>query len=509
MKQLNQNKTLSTLSRLLCLLLVGMMLLGLVACAGGDNPTDPVETTAAGEQTGDPSETTKEKEETTSLYVDDKVPDLNLKKTITILYWEDREHEEFISDGETGDAVLDALYKRNLSVTRRLGIEFDYQTCAGNADNINTWVNHVGNDLKAGPTFDIMAGYSLSTAAAAQQGFCMDLLNDEITTYLTVADENSAWWPRDLIERATINDKLYFCSGDISANTLYMMYTCFVNTDLLEQYHLQNPQELVPSGKWTYDKFFEMCAGVYIDDDGIEGKSVGDQFGYMTSGIHVDPWFYGTGVNIIDNVDGEPVINNDFYTGNKLLDTIDRLNTLLWASNDGLYTSKVQHQIEFNNGNLLFAMDRCRITITRFESTDLHFVVVPSPKYSEEQEKYYTTLGNPFTLYAVPKGCKVLEEVGATLEVMASESYRQVTPALFEITLKYKKVNDETSGAMYDIVREGLVFDIGRIFNSLFGMQGAFRGQISGNSNTWSSFIGSQKRALNSSLNKLLDSFDD
>ena len=57
-------------------------------------------------------------------YLKDKIPeDLKLNTTIRMLYWSDFEHVEFFVEQETGEAVSDAIYTRNLTVNDRLGCD--------------------------------------------------------------------------------------------------------------------------------------------------------------------------------------------------------------------------------------------------------------------------------------------------------------------------------------------------------------------------------------------------
>jgi hypothetical protein len=428
-------------------------------------------------------------------------------KKVTILTWSDVEHEEFKTADQTGEPVNDAIYMRNLTVEERLGVNLQFISTPGNGDNIANWVKYVQNSIQAGDkTFDIMASYSLSIASTANAGYCYDLL-DADCTYLNF---NMPWWPDRLITEATINDKLYFCSGDISANALYMMYVCYVNNDIVKNMNLPNVFELVDNNKWTYAKFLEMCSGVYFDKDGSGTKTVGDQYGYMTSGIHCDPWFYGSGALIVDKDANGNLQMSPTFGGEKVINTLEMLNRLLYNTNDGIYTSSVQHQKEFNNGNILFVTDRARIAITVLISESLHFSIVPFPKYDEGQEKFVTVMGNPFTLYALPinASSEDLPMLSAVLETYASESYRKVTPALYETTLKIKYVQEADSARMYDIIRENLTFDLGRIFADVLVKQSAFRNAVANNAaGTWSSTIKGYSKVMPKLLEKIVTAY--
>ena len=499
--------------RIMCAVIAMLMLLcTFVACADSQDDTPSTDTTPPA-QSGDAATTPAESGDVATpedTLVEDGVPE-SVKfndQTITMLYWSDREHEEFFTEGQTGDIVLDGIWNRNEIVQERLGIKMEFTSQVGNADNVAPWTNYVQTSIQSGGgEFDVIGGYSLSQASAASKGLFYDLM-DPGCEYL---DLSKPWWPDSLINEATVNDKLYFASGDISANALYMMYTVFVNNNIIEDMSLPNIYELVDNDEWTYDKFFEMCTGVYVDQDGDGAKSVGDRYGYMTSGIHTDPWFYGSGALIVDK-DGDGNLKfSSTFSSERTINALGKITNFLYNTQDGIYTSKVNHQSEFNFGNLLFAVDRCRISITKFDNLDLSYSVVPFPKYDNQQQKYITVMGNPFTLYSLPIDSKEeeLPMLSAFLEVYASESYRQVTPALFEVSLKVKYSQDNDAARMYDIIRESLCFDLGRIFSDSLIGQGTWRTAVQNNVNNWATTAKQLSRPITNKLKTLMTIFED
>jgi hypothetical protein len=121
-----------------------------------------------------------------------------------------------------------------------------------------------------------------------------------------------------------------------------------------------------------------------------------------------------------------------------------------------------------------------------------------------EVENYYTVVGNPFTLYAIPSDHKDAGMVATVMEVMASESNRQIVPALFEITCKIRPLYNPISSEMYDIIRENIVFDMGRLYNDILATQSMGRSQISGNEISWAGLMSAQKRAINKKIANLI-----
>ena len=94
----------------------------------------------------------------------------------------------------------------------------------------------------------------------------------------------------------------------------------------------------------------------------------------------------------------------------------------------------------------------------------------------------------------------------AVLECLASESYRTVSPALFETALKVKYASDSDVSEMYDLIRASNCFDFGRIFNdSLNGMTYTmFRDALFKGKTEWISQYEKKSKVLNKMFDKLI-----
>ena len=498
------------LIRILSLALVVVMMLSfVVACTNNpdtgkesdnnESSSASVEESNSGSTPGESDSTTPGAETDENGYVLDSLPEkMDFKgDTLTIMAWGDVEHPEFEVENDPSSAIDKELYGRLVRLKERLNIEIEFIYEDANAKNIDNWSTKVKNQVENERKVDIMAAYSISTATATSKGYTFDLNSDSCKNL----DFSKPWWPDKLISEASIKGKLYFVSGDISNNALYMMYTCFVNNQMLEDNKLENPQKFVDSGDWTYEKFIQYCTGIYHDANGngtkdavSEGNGASDTFGYMTSGIHVDPWFYGTGAKIVEKDASGNLIPADSFKGEAVVKTIEMLNNLLYTSQDGIYTANVWHQRNFRDENLLFCMDRARISFKVLKDNEnLSYSVLPCPKYEAgDKTGYVTVMGNPFTLYALPSyasSTNRAELASTALEALASDSYRTLSPAVFEITFKLKYSDSPESARMFDIIRDSLSFDFGRIYSDVLIGQGDFRNAISGNRNGWTTLI--------------------
>ena len=498
--------------RVIAFMLFAVMLCAsFAACAETQDPETTTETPSEALTTAPAEEaTTADPTKDANGYLKDDLPeDLKFNDDITLLVWDDVEHEEFqiAYENLSGDIVEQSIYDRNSKVEQRLGLTLNFIRVNGNTDNVKNWNAYVGNSVSINAReFDIIASYSVSVAKNATSGYLFNMLEDECE-YLNF---EQPWWSDLLLEQATFGDNLYFASGDISRNALEMMYVCFVNTVLLEKHNLENPQDLVDSNDWTYEKFMEMCKGIYEDTDGDGKKNLskdgGDTFAYATSGTYADGWFYGSGASICEkNADGD-IVGSPTFSGERVANTVSMLCNLFYSTDDGMYASEgggPAHQNAFGQGRLLFMTDRARVSHYRLAPLDFDdFLIVPCPKYDKDQERFYTTMGNPFTLYAIPSDTADPKMASAFIECFASEGYRTVTPAVFELSLKTRYVDDPVSASMYDIVRANIVYDMGRLFSTDLIGQSTFRNALA-NNQTWGSVAKQATKGLDKAVKKL------
>lgn len=400
-------------------------------------------------------------------YIKDELPsDLNYQdKTITFLVWDGQSYEEFSSEA-SGEPVENALYERNLAVETRLGVKLNFVKTKGGSSDVNDFSQKVSADISAGTTreYDMIAAYSRTTAMCAYKGYCQNLLD---TRYF---DVEKPWWPDTLMNQSAMDDKLYFCSGDISLSLFHNLDIIYVNKAMAENAGTPVDQmyQMVLDGEWTLDKMIELTENSYIDSnqDGVRGSE--DTYGFIAANTQSQPLVWGCGITAIDVVDGKMVIS-DSFTGEKMQGILTKLCGWLHNSEGAYFASST------GVGNEAFADNRCLFfsniasyTMSKFNIDGLSFGILPPPKYDERQSDYYSVMGNAFSLYAIINNGTDADMCSAVLECMGSEGYRTISPAIFESAMKIKYAFDDTTSKMYDIIRSGVIFDNGRIFSSVF-----------------------------------------
>ena len=111
-----------------------------------------------------------------------------------------------------------------------------------------------------------------------------------------------------------------------------------------------------------------------------------------------------------------------------------------------------------------------------------------------------------YTLYTIFAGSPDPERAATVLECLASEGYRQVTPAVFEITMKYQYALDDVAARMFDIVRDNIVYDFGREFDQQLAASptGTFHTRIEAKDTDWITFVSRSARIMEASLEKVV-----
>lgn len=483
------------LSLILALLLLTSAAVG---CSEKDVQDNSETTNTTNSETA-ADETNAETEEETVGFVEDNIPD-TLKyggATVNILGWTGPAETEFCVDEMNGEIVNDAIYGRNTTVEDRLEVQLAYNLIPGANAERQAWCQTVTTSVAAGDAaFDIVAGYSMSGASLAVSGVLQDIQS------LDNIDLTKPWWPSSLTKEATCNGKLYFCSGDISPYMIYYMYGTYFNKQLLNDYSLENPYELVNSGKWTIDKMISMSNGIYSDTDGDGNKSIADTFGYTTCNIFTDSFYFASGLKTTTlDENGTPIISSDFGS-EKTHDLIVKLVDFFGTNDAHLEPSSPNTSQIFSEGRALFTSHEFTLTVNFLRNTELEYGILPMPKYDEAQSEYYTIMAFPYSLYGVPIDVKAPDMSAAVLECLASEGYRQVSPALFETGFKVKYATDNESAAMFDIIRSSIVFDFGRIFNDSMSSLtwSLFRSSVVDKDTNWASKYKSNKKVLEKSL---------
>lgn len=419
-------------------------------------------------------------------------------EVIKFLYWSDVENPEFFVEEQNGEAVNDAIYNRNAKVEEQLGVTLEFTGTPGNNKNQKDFINKCINSTQSGAdAHDFFCGYSMTGAPLMCEGIAQDLTQYEIINF------DKPWWPASLISKARIKDGIYFASGDISTNFLYMMYCCTFNKDLFSSVHVQDCKvlyDLVDNQQWTIDKLIEYSTGVYLDSDGDTVLGTGDRVGFFLCGeVHYDAFYTGCDLyTVVPAKDGSVQLSDDLFS-EKTQNVLDKLCAFMHSSGDAyLSTTNI-----FTTNQAIFTIDRAQITTKKLTSASFTYGMLPVPKYNAEQEDYYTCMAFPFTTYVLSTASTHSEAAATTLELMAYHSYSSITPALFEEAMKIRYADASEDSRMFDIIRESVVIDLGRLLTTKLDnlSYSLFRNALAKNqAGSWSSMKTANSKIFNRKL---------
>ena len=383
-------------------------------------------------------------------------------------------YDEWLTE-DNGEIVGTELYNRVPRVENRLGINLSVEQIKG-TDGALYREEVAKRQESTDPNLiaDAVSGYSQYIGAMTLEGRFQNLANSDSIDFA------NPWWPVDLIENSVIDDKIYFVSGDISPTLLYEIYAIFFNRELVEQYNIEDPIALVNNHEWTIDKLIAITSDIYEDlDKNTAGPSKGDFYAFnINDGAHYKALPFAMGIRVIVPDEDEGYVYSDLYTGEKMDMIHDKVSDWI-LNNNGVHAPSEgfkDYCTGFINKTIIFNLGNFANGSHYYAGTGVDYGVVPCPMYDEEQEDYYSYYGNPTSFWAVPTNTD-LDNATLLIEYLAADAYVYISPALFERALKIKYVTGEVDGLskMFDIIRDGLLFDPCMFYNQALG-SGSYNG---------------------------------
>ena len=131
-----------------------------------------------------------------------------------------------------------------------------------------------------------------------------------------------------------------------------------------------------------------------------------------------------------------------------------------WAVNqhDGIVCLPV-----FKNNRTLFHYWELKETSV-LRDMEEDYGVLPSPKFDESQDSYYSMISHQSAMMAVPVTNTKLDMAGTVMDYMSYLSNESLWPAYLDVTVINKGLRDEDSVEMMSIIRETLGIDVGLVY---------------------------------------------
>ncbi len=384
-----------------------------------------------------------------------------------------QEWNDFSAD-ENSEALVDiAIYERNKKIENEYGVSVltDEFIGFGTAMGQGTGFQKIYTNVISGtPTYDAAMIGTYDVAMLALNGFLQDLNS---VPYINLEE---AHWDQKATADLAINGQMYYTTGDISVVDNRSTHALFFNKEMIEDYGMDNPYDLVKSGNWTLEKFGSMVKQVGADNnnDGVYDKN--DTFGLLSARDNNLAILAAAGEKICtvnENGKIELTLYNErvdnLYA--RYLDIVDDdTHTFNWKYNyitgaSGDQASNEERVAMFNNDRALFYFHM--LSYTDFlREIDTNFGILPFPKYDTNQDEYghYVSAWHSQFL-CIPLLVDNVKRSGYVVEELAKNGADGLTAAYYEKTLQGKYVRDAESSAMLDLIFDTRVYDVGVYYN--------------------------------------------
>lgn len=369
-----------------------------------------------------------------------------------------------VSDGEDAEILDNAIIKRNNLLEEKYNIKVKQL-------NVSDITTEVRAQVMGGVTeFDVILASCSNLATMAQENLLFNLLDIELFNW------DKSYWDSNSKEQLMIGDKLYFANCALNIHTIG--FCVFFNKQLVENFQLDSPYELMEKNEWTIDNWAKMVSAVSVDVDQDGNMTENDQYGTLMEHHNPRMFLYASGVRATTNdengypqltlmKDGDKTVN--LYEKLKAVFTNDACTYCMTCSNVEFDSSQYSHKYSYLR--FLFTQDLYLFHYTSegalgaFAEMESEFGVLPFPKYDANQEGYKTIYPYNNNLLAIPSVNEDLERTAVLLEDMNYFSSFTVVPSWFDTLLTRRYTRDDESEESLHILRDNCVYDIGLYYN--------------------------------------------
>ena len=368
--------------------------------------------------------------------------------------------DDFTTDSQMyGELIDDAVQKRNDTVERLYNV---------NLEVIKT--NTINNDI----LLDCQSSLGTYDAIMPTLSFCSSLASQEYLYELTAIegfDINAPWYDKNCTEAFSINNKVFFTTGDLTILNKVNTPSILFNKEMASKYYPETDfYQLVRDKKWTFDTLVESAKGVANIATADGSYSDYNTYGMVTA--YGDPvvFFGGSGEKFCAK-DSEDVpylafgsTERSITLAQKVLETYRDASWLIHAQKCEAPIWETSFEV-FYEGRALFRPSYFSATTKMRKLSEIEFGVLPVPMMDETQDSYYSFCGTGATAgIAIPICAEDPEFSAYMIDAYSAWAKNYLTPAYYEVNLRYRDLRDDQSEEMLDIIFDNIVYDMGECF---------------------------------------------
>lgn len=488
------------IKRITAMTLAAILAVGTMSCGGETSTKDK------GNDTG-----TTSAADTTSEY---DYPDENFGGYEFTFFNADKQYGCYIRldfEEQTGESLDDAVYNRNSRIEDRFNIKIsEYQ-----ADGSTAWATSQAEMCNQIARM-VMAGDCDYDAAYLPVYFQPGVVTDGYLTDLNTIPElqlDKPWWDNVFNDEIEINGCLYTASSPLHLMSLDLSWLLLFNKDMMDDRSLEYPYQLVKDGKWTLDQLNSYLTGVASlnGDESFtwngDGKAIYGIAGHLSAPAAM---VFSAGNRLMTR-DGDSF---EFTAGTeRMYSTIEKLAAIFDSTSGNTYADNTSDTKTKKGYIYAFGANRALFTTCELKTAlelrymEASFGLLPMPKYDEEQEDYITYTNYGTCLLTIPTTNSETHRTGVILDALSYDSYKNVLPVYYDVTVSQKGLRDEESIEMLDIVRNTR----SPLFSDVYGitstLNSAIQNEVINASGTAASTIAAAKTTVEENLQKVLDAF--
>jgi hypothetical protein len=351
--------------------------------------------------------------------------------------------------------------------------------------------------------FDLASTYVFLSGRLVLSGLYLNWL------HMQYNDFERPWWIHGVNDNFRVDDAIYTVVGDMCLSTLMQTAGMFYNMTEGEDRGLnESIFKAVLDGDWTYDMFFSIIRDVYVDNG--DGRRTEDDFyGFVAENLcNLDIWPFAFDIPMVrKDESGEPRL---VYYTDKAVNASQKITQLYWYTTGSFIpenSGMVQAEM-FRDGHALFTTTWFDKAFDIFRDMDDDYIILPYPKWDENQEKYMTGTMDNYSVLGVPKTVSDPDFISVITEALNVESYRTMFPTYYEEALQHKLARDPLSITMLNLIMDGRTFDFVTLFHKQMPtIAMLFRYTVNSKSDTFSSQFASVERGTRSYLSLIAEDY--
>lgn len=454
-----------TTKLLLLILSLALVITCFAACTTKPGNNDPKETKKPGgrESFSDDDESQTEPEEQKVPLVE--LPEATYDYTFRIYHEEDGLLiKGFYVKEESNDVVEQAVFERNEAVGERFGIEYQLFRAA-DGDGVDAMANiEAGSD-----DYDLLCPHGRYSISYLLKGYLVEWYEGlpNINVYYD-------WWNQAARDCFTLNDKLFFCTGDINHYSTASAYILLCNGTRLEDCEVEIPYADVENGTWTWEKFCRINADCSWDRNGDGNYVLGDDIvGYIT-GQWMGPLaaFYSAGnISLTRGNNGEATLTvgteSAFNALTAFFEEVNKNYNYNGFCADGNLPAGGADAVRA--GDFLFCQSTLAYMVQNFSKVEYEYALLPFPKLDPDVDHYTAHISGATPFCLVPITASNKTRTAVILEALAQEGSNTVVPTYLQSVVETRAMRNTENYKMLEIIRRGQVYDLGYYYLGFIG----------------------------------------